>query len=973
MFLTDISLKRPIFAIVVIIALLAVGITSFLGLNLNDQPESDMPYVSVGVIMAGASPDQMETKVTKIVEDAVGQVSGVKHITSSVSESYSMTVIEFDDSRTADDAAQDVRTKLSSIRSSLPSDIEEPVISKMNLNETAILSLAVSGDISETKLSNLVDNTIVPDLNTVSGVGSVTAYGLMEQEIQVKVDKDKLAALNLTINQVVSGLKSDNIDAPSGKISDDSKEVTLRTYSSISNVDEFNDIIIATINGTEIRLGDVAEVVDGFKDKDSISFYDGKQCIGIDITKQSGSNTVAVADEIKSKILQLNDSLPEGAKINVVSDNSIYIRSSVSSVEETMVEGCLLAIVIIFLFLRGFGSTLVSAISLPTSVIATFAAMKLLGFTLNTMSLMGLSLSVGLLVDDSIVVIENIVRHLKMGKSPIQAAKDATGEISLAVLATTLTIVAVFLPMSITGGMLGPFFKEFGLTIAFAVLFSLFISFTLVPLMAAKYVKEEESRIPIVKIQKFLEWFNHKFDDLAVYYRNLLDLVLGHRRKIILITAILFVLSIALIPAMGMTFVPAQDKGTITIDAKLDSGLSLTAAEDKAKQIEEIVNKYPAVDTIYTTAEKDEIKMTINLVGKGDRKESSDEMAAQMHDELKEISGLDLSVTGAQSMTSGAGKTYSLHIQGDDFEQLLNYSQKAKQVLADIPGAIDVGISYKAGKPETRIVVDRDAAADLGVAPSNISGTLGILFNGVTVGQYESDGDRIDVTVGVEDSQSKSIDSVDGTYLTSSTTGQMIPIEQLVSKEYDTASSQIARYDKSRDIQIQANLSGISSSDLNKEFMKRLNEELPPPEGIMIGSSMDQQLMQESMGTMIQALVLGILFIFLILAAQFESWIDPLAIMFSLPLAMIGAMAALFVSGAGLSMVGFIGIIFLFGLVTKNAILLIDFIKKKRKRRARTKRSNSGGWTNQIKADHDDNNGHDFWYAAVSNQFRHGI
>jgi len=931
MFLTDISLKRPIFAIVVIIALLAVGITSFLGLNLNDQPESDMPYVSVGVIMAGASPDQMETKVTKIVEDAVGQVSGVKHITSSVSESYSMTVIEFDDSRTADDAAQDVRTKLSSIRSSLPSDIEEPVISKMNLNETAILSLAVSGDISETKLSNLVDNTIVPELNTVSGVGSVTAFGLMKQEIQVKVDKDKLSALNLTINQVVSGLKSDNIDAPSGKISDDSKEVTLRTYSSISSVDEFNDIIIATISGTEIRLGDVAEVVDGFKDKDSISFYDGKQCIGIDITKQSGSNTVAVADDIKSKILQLNDSLPEGAKINVVSDNSIYIRSSVSSVEETMVEGCLLAIVIIFLFLRGFGSTLVSAISLPTSVIATFAAMKLLGFTLNTMSLMGLSLSVGLLVDDSIVVIENIVRHLKMGKSPIQAAKDATGEISLAVLATTLTIVAVFLPMSITGGMLGPFFREFGLTIAFAVLFSLFISFTLVPLMAAKYVKEEESSIPVVKIQKFLEWFNHKFDDLAVYYRNLLDLVLGHRRKIILITAILFVLSIALIPAMGMTFVPAQDKGTITIDAKLDSGLSLTAAEDKAKQIEEIVNKYSAVDTIYTTAEKDEIKMTINLVDKGDRKESSDEMAAQMHGALKKISGLDLSVTGAQSMTSASGKSYSLHIQGDDFEQLLNYSQKAKQVLADIPGAIDVGISYKAGKPETRIVVDRDAAADLGVAPSSISGTLGILFNGVTVGQYESDGDRIDVMVGVEDNQSKSIDSVDGIYLTSNTTGQMIPIEQLVSKEYNTASSQIARYDKSRDIQIQANLSGISSSDLNKEFMKRLNEELPAPEGIMIGSSMDQQLMQESMGTMMQALVLGILFIFLILAAQFESWIDPLAIMFSLPLAMIGAMAALFVSGAGLSMVGFIGIIFLFGLVTKNAILLIDFIKKKRK------------------------------------------
>lgn len=931
MFLTDISLKRPIFAIVVIIALLAVGIVSFLGLNLNDMPETDLPYAMINIVLPGASPDQMESKVTKVVEDAVGQISGVKHITSRVGESYSMTAIEFDSSRNSDDAAQDVRAKMSSIRGSLPDDIQEPVISKVDFNAMPILSLAVSGDLEEAALSELVDETIVPALNAVDGVGSIDTYGLLEREIQINVDKERLAALNLTINQVVGGLSSDNIDIPSGKVSDDSREVTLRTYSGMKNAAEFENVIIASVGGTEIRLGEVAEVVDGYKEKESISFYDGTECIGMDIVKQSGTNTVAVTDDIKAKISQMQASLPKGIEINVVSDNSEFIRSSVESVESTMVEGCILAVVIIFLFLRTLSSTVVSAISLPTSIITTFAAMKMMGFTLNTMSLMALSLSVGLLVDDAIVVIENIVRHLRMGKTPLQAAKEATGEISLAVLAITLTIVAVFLPMSIMSGILGSFFREFGLTIAVAVLVSLFVSFTLVPLMSAKYIREEEEdHEPRGILGKFLAWFNHQFDRLGSYYKKILDVILEHRKKTILVTLALFVFSLVLIPMMGMEFTPSQDNGTITVSADLDSGLSLAAAQAKAKQVEEIVSQYPDVNSVYTTVEKDRISLNLDLTDKEERKLSSDEIAAQMRKEIRLISGLDLSVTGTSSMASSSGKNFSLHFQGEDFDQLLAYSQKAKQLLAGIPGAVDVGISYKAGKPETTILVNRDAAADLGVAPSSVSGTLGILFNGVAVGQYEEDGDRIDVKVSVDNAQSASLDNVGGIYLASSTTGGMIPIEQLVTKEYGTSSSQIDRYDKVRDIQVQANYEGITSSQLSSAFLDKLHKELPPPAGITVSSGSDQQMMQESVGDLGQAMILGILFVFLILAAQFESWIDPLSIMVSLPLAVIGAMIALFVTGAGLSMVGLIGIIFLMGLVTKNAVLLVDFIKKRR-------------------------------------------
>ena len=931
MFITDISLKRPIFAIVVILAMLAVGITSFLGLNLNDMPETNIPYVVVIVNLPGASPDQVESKVTKEVEEAVGQLSGVKHITSNISEGSSMTMVEFDDSRSVDDAAQDVKTKINTIKADLPDDTSEPRVIKLNMNDMPVLSLAVTGDMNEAQLSDLVDDTIVTGINTVSGVGSVSTYGLLEREIQIKVDKDKLSSLNLTIDQVTNALRSDNIDTPSGKVGDSSREVTIRTYSSIENVNDFNDIIIATIDGTEIRLSDVAEVVDGYKQKDSISYYDGKECIGINISKQSGTNTVEVADDIKAKITEMEKTLPQGAKISVVSDNSTSIRASVESVEKTMIEGCALAVAIIFLFLRTLGSTAVSAISLPTSIITTFAAMKIMGFTLNTMSLMGLSLSVGLLVDDAIVVIENIVRHLRMGKTPLQAAKEATTEISLAVLATTLTIVAVFLPMSVTQGMIGSFFREFGLTIAFAVMISLFVSFTLVPLMAARYVRDEEDRKPRTKLGIFLRWFNHQFDLLAVFYKKMLSLVLGHRKKTILIAVIMFALSLITIPVMGISFQPQQDKGSISISAELDSGLSLTAAEEKAKQMEAIVNKYPEVKTVYTTVEKGSISISLDLTDKTERKKSGDELASEMRAEMKKIAGLDLSVSGSSgSGGMGASKSYSIHIQGEDFDQLLAYSQKVKKLMSEIPGTVDVGMSYKAGSPETRIVVNRDAAADLGIAPSSVSNALTTLFNGSTVGQYEDGGDRIDVTVSVEDEQSTGIDSVNGIYLTSSTTGQMIPVEMLTNKVYATASSEIDRYDKSRDIQVETNFDGISSTDFSGQFMKKLMTELPPPKAIQVGMGGDQQSMQESMMTLVQAIILGILFIFLILAAQFESWIDPFAIMFSLPLAIIGAMLALFITGAGLSMIGLIGVIFLLGLVTKNAILLVDFIKKRR-------------------------------------------
>jgi len=619
--------------------------------------------------------------------------------------------------------------------------------------------------------------------------------------------------------------------------------------------------------------------------------------------------------------------------ISVLNDNSTHIKNSVKNIETTMIEGCLLAVLIVFLFLRGLESTAVSAISLPASIITTFAALKFMNFSLNNMSLLALSLAVGLLIDDSIVVIENIVRHMRMGKPPWRAAQEATGEISLAVMATTFTVVATFVPIATMNGLLGKFFKEFGLTVAISVLVSLFISFTLVPLLASRYVKSDDRKFK-GPLGWFLAWFNHMFDLLGIYYLRLLEQVLNHRKKTLAITAALFILSLALVPQMGINFQPKQDQGKISVSAALDSGLSLIAADKTAHKMQEIARQYPDVRHIYTTVKPGSINLAIQLSDKKERKATAEQIALRMRDDLRKLPGLDLSVQPAEG-NAYMVKSYALHVRGDDFKQLLDYSQKARRILNQIPGVEDASLSYKSGKPEVSIDVDRDLAADLGVNPATVSATLNTLFNGVVVGQYEAGNDRCDVRARLGSEQRQGLASLDGIYVPSSKTNKdgpiMIPLEQLSKTVFTTSASTINRYEKMREIQLQANFVGLSSLELDSAFMNKLNQELPPSRGIKLAPGGDTEFIQESAGSLLQAVILGILFIFLILAAQFESFIDPLAIMFSLPLAIIGALAALWVTGAGLSMIGSIGIIFLLGLVTKNAILLVDFIKQRRR------------------------------------------
>jgi len=924
--IANISIKRPVFITVIMIALTILGYVNYEKLVLNDMPNADIPYVSVVVTYPGATPQELETKVTKKVEEAVQKISGVDTVTSTVTNGVSQTTVGFELSKDSEVAAQEVRDKVSSIRGELPTDANDPVISKFDMSASSILSIAIYGLEDNKELSDIVDNTIKPKLYTVSGIGSVDISGQDTREIHINLDNDKLVSYGLTASQVIGSIKTDNIDQSSGKVTNGDNEISITTNSKIQKVEDFKNILITKKNGTEIRLKDVAKVEDTFEEKTSLAFYQGNQSIGINIVKQSGANTVEVAKNVKAILNEIKGSLPEGVRVDIVSDNSESIQRTVDGVMETIIEGCVLAVIIVFLFLYEWESTLISALSLPISIITTFICLKLMNFSLNTMSLMGLSLAVGLLIDDAIVVIENIVRHLHMGKGPLEAARDATSEIGFAVIATTSAVIAVFLPMAMIEGILGKYFIEFSLTIVFSMAVSLFVSFTLVPMMSSKMLKVEKKESKTF-VGKFFKWFNEKFDTLAEKYSHLLAKTLHHRVLILVVCAIMFISSIGLATTLGFAMMPSTDNSQVTVSANFDSGITLDTAMEKNKQLEEVIkNKYPEVKFLYSTVSKSKSSIKIELVDKKERKNSSRQIAEKLREDLNGIPGTQVTVSAASMGGGGGSKDISYNLVGDDRVKLQEFAEKIKAEMAKDPNARDVSSNDKSGSPVVKMDVDRDKAADLGVSSSDVASTLAILFNGSTVTKYDGGTNRYDVKVSLEDGQRKNLNDLDGIYV-SGTNNTQIPLTQVTKKVVGTTSAELHRYNRQAQIEISCNVTGTSTGTFQNKYLEKIKSELP--DGISLSLGGMNQMMQKSMISLLQSIVLSILFLYLVMAAQFESFIDPAAIMFSLPLAIIGAMLGLFAFGNEITMTALIGIIMLMGLVSKNGILLIDAAKER--------------------------------------------
>ncbi len=927
MSLPEISIKRPVFATVVLAAMILMGIINYGKMNVDEMPDTSLPYVSVSITYEGAQPDQVDAQVTQKVEEAVGEARGVKHIESTSREGEAEINVEFDFGVNPAEAAQEVRDKISAIRGELPDTVKEPVISRFDMNAQPVVSIAITSDTASLReISIFVDDVLKPRLQKISGVGQVTISGRQEREIQLLLDQEKLNTFGLAPAEVASQLRLVNQDVPAGKLKTDFQQLPVRTTGTFMAVQQFDTAIVATRDNTPIYFWQVGEVKDTIKDITSTARYDGHPAIGIAIGKQSGGNAVKVATAVKRELEQLRTELPAGMELQLVRDDAARVSESIAEVWFDLIIGSIFAIVIVFWFLGDWRSTVISALAIPASIASTFLFMKLAGFSINSMSLLGLSLSVGLLIDDAIVVIENIIRHRQMGKDAKQAAVDGTKEIALAVMATTFTVAAVFLPVGFMSGIDGQMFKEFGLSIAFAVLVSLFVSFTLTPMLAALYLPVGEPVMPSCLQRPWQVWQVWLARVTAWYGRILCRLLQDYRGRVLGVSLGLFLLSLCLYPMLGATFMPSTDQAQFTVKVQAASDATAEAIDKQSAELTRVLQQLPEVRHVYATTANREHNFFVQLVPKKERDRSQKEIIAEVRQRFNAIPGV------RADFVENDDKPLAISVTGPSQAKLVPLADAVQQELEKVPGVQDIASTYHAGLPNLNLALRDDRASDLGISSAVIGTTMQTLLSGSIVGKFSDKDERVDIRLRLSDDGRSRAEMLRQVYVPSdrqvSGRALLVPLSQVASWQYTTSASDIRRYDRQKEIRLTANVNGTSIGEANEAFFTQL-EKMPVPAGYKVGQAGASNDMDDSFANMAMALGLAVAFIFMILAAQFESYSEPFAIMFSLPLAMIGALVGLFIAGSEISLVSLIGIMMLMGLVTKNAILLIDFAKQR--------------------------------------------
>jgi hydrophobe/amphiphile efflux-1 (HAE1) family protein len=955
--LADISIQRPVFATMMILALLVLGLFSYFKLNIDQFPDVDFPYVTATSVLPGAGPQQIETDVTKKIEDAVNTIGGIDHIQSVSQENVSLVIIQFKLEVDGKQAAQDVREKIAAIRADLPTDMEDPVIQRIDPASRPIFTLTISGNRSEKEITTYTKNVIKKSLENVPGVGRVDLVGGADREIQIEVDIARLQAFNLSIQDVIQNVSLSNVEIPAGNLIAGSRQLLLRTMGKYTSVQDLEKVILASPDGKPVYLSQVARVLDGVKEQTSISRLDGQSAVGLDIMRQSGSNTVRVADAIKLQVERIKKDLPADLQMTIVRDNSTFIRNSVDDVIFNILYGGLLAVIVVYLFLANIRSTIISAISLPTSIIASFIIMYALNFTLNIISLLALSLAVGLLIDDAIVVIENIYRHMQQGASPMDAAKDATAEIGLAVMATTFTIVAVFLPVAYIPGLVGRFFYQFGITVSAAVLTSLFVAFTLTPMLSSRWLKESDEKLsPDGHIlEKGLYYFNHFFEAASKKYRSAIRWSLAHRKTVIFSSIGIFLFSFYLISFLGTSFFPASDQSELTIGINAAPGSSLAQTNSICADIEKIAKKLPEVTLMFTTigAGNDPVtkgSIYVKLLPKKERRKSDVQIMDELRGAVRNIPGANINFQSQTGVGGGGQKPVIMSVRGDDLARLSDYADQVERIVRSTPGAVDVENSLEISKPEARIQIDRDKASDLGVNVGLIASTARAMVDGSVATKYQEGDEQYDVRVRLRKEDRTSLESINNLSLKTTKdigNGQklLIPMSAVADIRQGSGPSKINRFDRQREIRVDANLSGRQLGQVLQDITKR-TQALKLAPGFSSGVVGQGQMQAESFANIFLSLALAVIFVYIVLAAQFESFSYPFAIMLALPMSLIGAVLALLVFKSALSMMSMIGIIMLMGLVTKNGILLVDYTNVLRSRgQARTEALISAGAT----------------------------
>ena len=940
--LSGVAIRRPVFTTMVMVGLVVLGLFGYRRLPIDQFPEVDIPVVTVQTTYAGASSETIEREVTRRLEEAFNPVAGVDRITSVSLEGVSQVIIEFDLGRDVDVASQDIRAKIEGIRRELPEDIESPVVQKFDPSAQPILSLALASATQPIdRLTVLADETIRRRLESARGVGEVRIAGGLEQEIRVNLLPARLQAVGVTVPEIMAALQRQNVEVPAGRVESGTTEQLVRVTGRITDPRQFGDVIVATRGGQPVRLKDVAQVEAGTEEERSVALVNRRRAVSLDILKVSGANTVDVADAVKAEIARVQRALPKDTELRVVRDNSNDIRQSVSDVIHELLIGAILTIVIVMLFLNDWKATAITSLALPVSVISAFILMDVMGFTLNMLTLMALSLSIGILIDDAIVVIENIVRHREKGEDHFTAAGRGTREIFLAVMATTFSIVAVFVPVAFMGGIIGRFFYQFGLTVAWAVLVSLFVSFTLTPMLSAWWgVNPHRSAEHGNVLTRGIGRFNTWFDAQAGRYRGIVRWALSHRKSTLAIAAASFVGAFMLFPFIGGGFMPDSDNSEFNILFETPEGSSLTYTRGKAEQLLASVATLDGVDYTYTTIGAGATGTVtsgviyVALRKPNDRDKSQDALMVEARRSLTRLHGVEVQVLDAGGL-GGPQAPLQVEIRGPDVRELQRVSDQAVAAIEKLPGIVDVSSSLGAPKPEFRITVDRDRANQIGVDISQIATTIRPLLAGQTATRWEDpSGEERNVVVQVPRAMRTSLRDLSSIPVATSErvngATQLVPLAEIASIEAGTAPAQIDRKDLERVATIGANTAPeLSISEASAAIQRELDK-LRMPAGYSVRLGGETEQLAETTGYVLEAIALAVILIFLILASQFESFTQPFAIMLSLPLSLVGVLLALLVTGSTMNIMSMIGVIMLMGLVTKNAILLVDNANERR-------------------------------------------
>jgi len=982
--LAEICVRRPVLATVIVLVLVVFGAFSYQKLGVDRFPNVEFPFVIVTTVLPGAAPEEIETEITDKIEEAVNTIAGIDELTSMSSENVSVVMIAFDLEKDRDVATQEVRDKVSMIVGDLPSDAEPPIVQNFDPGSIPVVTIAVSGPGSQRDISEYVDKNLRRRLETVSGVGQVLVIGARPRQINVVVDNARLAAQGMTAAHVVAALQSQNIQIPGGKVEQGQRDVTLRTYGRVSSPEEFGNIPLANVNGTPVRVRDVARIEDSMSEVESAATVGGRSAVVVQIRKQSGTNAIEVVDGVKERVEEIRPSVPAGYKLDLIRDQSEFVLAAVGAVKEHLILGSIFAALIVWLFLssprawhvlamvgatllfynllwghsiplprsiavplavviaigmfvyfaRKSRPTLIAAVAIPSSLIATFAAMAYMGFTLNVITLLALTLAVGIVIDDAVVVLENIFRWMEEKKmSPAQAAVEGTKEVGLAVMATSLSLIVVFLPVAFMAGIVGRFMYSFGVTMAFAIAVSLLVSFTLTPMMAARYLKPED--------------LNHEagtrqglYSVVEGAYLKMLDWSMAHRWAIVGLMVAVFFATIPLFMIVDKTFLPYDDEGQFAITVRAPEGSSVDTTMRILESIATRVRKIDGVSNTVVTIGDDPQK-TLNLgtvyvkLGPAALRENQyalmDRVRTEVMPQYQKLN-LRTQVAPVNEFGGGADAEVMFWIGGPDLNQLEKYATQLTEAIKDPSlGTADVDTNFIVGKPELAVRIDRDKAADLSVRVQDLAATLNVLVGGQQATSYYEGGEEYEVHVRSDEANRRDIAGIEQIEVPS-VAGTNVRLADLVELQEGTGPSVINRYNRRRMVMVLANMQPGYSSQTVMDLLDQKAKELNMPKGFSYGFTGRAKEQQEMGMNFMLAFILSIVFMYLILAAQFESWVHPITILLSLPMTVPFALLSLVMLNEALNIFSSLGVVVLFGIVKKNSILQVDHTNQLRER-----------------------------------------